>query len=224
MTTCSDITELLDSLPEEGYLDRQVNKPFVQIGEDVHRKYDVVYTLGNLTVFVELELGKKLPENQTDYLVTAEQQAAYDKAKPKLDSDLVIHNQGTPYIEGPLVDSAEDTELLTGRVRSILVEYGGLNFSAFQQREWMHGIVDMKTRYDLEITKPSDGYIDPHDQTKRPNSVIMKKTETGYEGAIRIVYKQGSALERAQAGIVQEATARVAAQLSLEIPPSGPPS
>ncbi len=126
-----------------------VNQPFNEVAPEgfVYRNFDVIYSAGGVSVYVEAELARRkrdfdfpisylvTPAQQKEYgdLVEAEETRIMERARAKwgkefdegriFPSEIIFAEDKIPHITGVLVDSPEDYSLETANVRTAVVQH-----------------------------------------------------------------------------------------------------
>ncbi len=127
----------------------KVNQPFNEVAPEgfVYRNFDVVYTAGGVSVYVEAELARRkrdfdfpirylvTPAQQKEYgdLIAAEEARIMERARAEwgkefdegriFPSEIIFAEDKIPHRTGVLVDSPEDYSLDTANVRTAVVQH-----------------------------------------------------------------------------------------------------
>ena len=133
--------------------------------------------------------------------------------EPLRTGPLLYGNYGHSYREVPLVDNADDNELKTIRVKSVLAQYDGLNLLDLTSPEWKAFVEAVAQKYNVETGRLCDGLIgeatnlfgstsvDKIDlrAEKHNHRIYFRRDETEgeLESCIASVYNAGITLRRA---------------------------
>lgn len=175
-------------------LSERVQPPFLKKGSNTSRNYDKIISVGGLTLFIEAQLGTKKKEYFFEstpelVLVTPEDQQAYEQAiygdrkAPTKGTFLeeyggsCINSASIPSVQGPLVDSADDTRLETIRVQAILVQYTGFDLTRYLEIPvWNRFITEqIIPAYDLRIESKSNGISDEAYERTPPGIINLRE-------------------------------------------------
>ncbi len=251
----AEVKILLEQIVGSSDISAKVEKkPFTDMGARegyVYRPFDIIYSAGNLAVYIEAELGRKkrdsfisdntlvlvTPEEQEEYaaLVKSKEDEIMERAKIKYGAkaiekkkvfpvDVIFAEDKVPHTTGCLVDDANDSELATARVESIVIQYS-MDLSDFMaytpQKSYIeevagfHGIkidrpcygtrgtintIGVTTLDDLKrALKPHKrGYWKANDGNVFVLALPQENLENNLEKAIRSVYYAGKEIERAK--------------------------
>jgi len=180
-----DVGKAVADILESKKIRREIHPSFEIYGSNgEHRLYDISYLSNSLAVYVEAELARAKGACLNETIVTTEQNNNYKldlkeakerfiKKNPphmlcedtKIATALAFlsfsaEKEGLYSYEGVLVDSSEDKKMETARVKSVLVEYIGINLSEFVARqEYDNLIVALMKKYNISRAGASNGVL-----------------------------------------------------------------
>lgn len=182
----AEVKNLLEQIVGRSDIGTEISrKPFSDWGISegyVYRPFDIIYSAGNLAVYIEAELGRKkrdsfisdnalvTPEQQREYkeLVENKEREILEKAKRKYGAekiekkeifpmDVIFAEDKVPHTTGCIVDDASDSELATARVESIVIQYN-TDLSDFMacppQKSYIEGVASF---HGIKIDRPCYG-------------------------------------------------------------------